>query len=65
MIALAVMSIRFRSGSRGTSLLIQQLREFPTGQYDDGPDALAGAFQLMANVGFGAEVDEFESADVG
>ena len=58
-------TIRFRSGSRGTSLLIQQLREFPTGQYDDGPDALAGAFQLMAKVRLGVEEDRFESADVG
>lgn len=58
--ALRNRTLRFKSGSPGTSLLIQQLREFPTGQYDDGPDALAGAYQLLSNTQFN---DPTEPAD--
>ncbi|HJZ58879.1 MAG TPA: hypothetical protein VKE74_28305 [Gemmataceae bacterium] len=31
--------IRFRN-TRGTRLLVDQLRDFPHGAFDDGPDAL-------------------------
>lgn len=37
--------IRFRN-TPGTRLLVQQLREFPLGIHDDGPDALEGARRL-------------------
>src|SRR5262249_25567446 len=38
---------RFRvRNSPGGRLLVKQLREFPTGQNDDGPDALKMAEQL-------------------
>jgi len=38
-----------------TRLLVQQLREFPQGTHDDGPDALEGAIRLLAEVGDGFE----------
>ena len=32
--------LRFRKGSPGAAMLVEQLRQFPTGLHDDGPDAL-------------------------
>jgi predicted phage terminase large subunit-like protein len=37
---------RFKSRSPGTTLLVQQLRDFPVGDHDDGPDALEMALRL-------------------
>lgn len=37
---LAQKRLRFRRGSAGAALLVQQLRDFPVGEYVDGPDAL-------------------------
>jgi predicted phage terminase large subunit-like protein len=44
---LAQRKLRFKSRSPGTTLLIQQLRDFPVGDHDDGPDALEMALRLM------------------
>jgi predicted phage terminase large subunit-like protein len=44
---LAQRKLRFKSRSPGTTLLIQQLRDFPVGEHDDGPDALEMALRLM------------------
>jgi len=44
---LAQRKLRFRARSPGTLLLVQQLRDFPVGDHDDGPDALQMAMQLM------------------
>jgi predicted phage terminase large subunit-like protein len=38
--------IKFRADSPGTRLLVEQLREFPAGDHDDGPDALEMAVRL-------------------
>lgn len=38
--------IRFRRGSAGTQLLVDQLRQFPNAEHDDGPDSLEGARRL-------------------
>ncbi|MFA6358573.1 MAG: phage terminase large subunit [Candidatus Omnitrophota bacterium] len=38
---------RFKRGSRGARLLVDQLRAFPLGQHDDGPDALEMGVRLM------------------
>jgi predicted phage terminase large subunit-like protein len=38
--------MRFKAGSPGTALLVEQLREFPVGDHDDGPDALEMAIRL-------------------
>jgi len=42
--------IRFKSGSPGTALLVQQLRDFPQGNHDDGPDAAEMAIALAADL---------------
>ena len=39
--------IRFRRHSAGTRLLVEQLREFPLGSHDDGPDALEMAVRMV------------------
>jgi predicted phage terminase large subunit-like protein len=40
--------IRFLKKSAPTQLLVDQLRDFPLGSHDDGPDALEMAFRLAA-----------------
>ncbi len=45
---LASRRLRFLSGSPGTRLLVEQLKEFPVGDHDDGPDALEMAIRLAA-----------------
>jgi len=42
--------IRFKQNCRDTQLLIDQLREFPLGDHDDGPDALEMAIRLADEV---------------
>lgn len=41
---------RFRRRSAGTELLVDQLRDFPLGAHDDGPDALEMALRLAEEV---------------
>ena len=43
---LARRGLRFKTRSPATALLIEQLREFPVGDHDDGPDALEMAIRL-------------------
>jgi predicted phage terminase large subunit-like protein len=38
--------LRFKARSPGTLLLVQQLKDFPQGDHDDGPDALEMAIRL-------------------
>jgi predicted phage terminase large subunit-like protein len=38
--------LRFKTGSKGAKLLVEQLRDFPCGDFDDAPDALEVAFRL-------------------
>jgi len=47
---LAVHRIRFRSGSRGTRVLVEQLRDFPLADHDDGPDALEMAVRMASEI---------------
>ncbi len=42
--------IRFKGGSRGAQLLVEQLRDFPLADHDDGPDALEMAIRLAADL---------------
>ena len=44
---LAARRIRFRRSSPGTQILIEQLKTFPVGDHDDGPDALEMAVRLV------------------
>jgi len=55
---LARHALRFRHGSPGAELLVQQLREFPEGDHDDGPDALEMAIRVMGQLLHGREQDE-------
>jgi predicted phage terminase large subunit-like protein len=43
---LAAKRLRFKTGSPGAALLVEQLRDFPLGDFDDGPDALEMALRL-------------------
>lgn len=45
--------LKFLEGQRGTQLLVDQLRDFPLADYDDGPDALEGAIRLARAVDAG------------
>jgi len=47
---LSTRRLRFKSGSPGTRLLVEQLREFPAADHDDGPDALEMALRLAAEM---------------
>jgi predicted phage terminase large subunit-like protein len=44
---LAQRKLRFKARSGGTALLVEQLKDFPVGEHDDGPDALEMALRLM------------------
>lgn len=47
---LASRRLRFLSGSPATKLLIEQIEQFPIGDYDDGPDALEMAIRLAGEL---------------
>jgi predicted phage terminase large subunit-like protein len=42
--------LRFKGGSPGARLLVEQLRDFPNGDHDDGPDALEMAVRLASEL---------------
>ena len=42
--------LRFKADSPGARLLVEQLRDFPHGDHDDGPDALEMAMRLASDV---------------
>jgi predicted phage terminase large subunit-like protein len=44
---------RFQRNSPGVQLLLEQLKAFPAGRHDDGPDALAGAKDMLYHRHFG------------
>lgn len=50
--------IRFKGGSPSTKLLVEQLRDFPNGDHDDGPDALEMAVRLAGHL-----IDELYNAE--
>ena len=43
---LAQHQMRFKANSPGTSILVRQMRDFPAGLHDDGPDSLEMALRL-------------------
>jgi len=47
---LASRRLRLKSDSPATRLLLDQLRQFPVGDHDDGPDALEMAIRLAAEL---------------
>lgn len=42
--------LRFLTGSESTRLLVDQLRDFPLGSHDDGPDALEMALRMLVGL---------------
>lgn len=53
--------IKFKRNSRGAELLVDQLREFPFSQYDDGPDALESAIRGLNHLrGHGAAHEQID-----
>jgi len=50
--------LRFLSKSPSTQLLVDQLRDFPLGSYDDGPDALEMAVRLARGLFGGGTWDD-------
>ena len=55
--------IRFRK-TPGCELLVEQLREFPEGKYDDGPDALEMVIRTIGQIQLGRRADEQETVVV-
>ena len=43
-------AIRFKGGSPGARLLVEQLKDFPFADHDDGPDALEMAIRTAASL---------------
>lgn len=59
--------IRFRRGSPGVEILLQQLRDFPHAKHDDGPDALEMLIRLLiaiVNAGAASQVGAQNGGDV-
>jgi hypothetical protein len=50
--------MRFLRGSTSTQMLVDQLRDFPCGAHDDGPDALEMALRLAEDVWGGRAADD-------
>lgn len=55
---LAARRLRFKTGSPGTKLLVEQLQEFPAAMHDDGPDALEMAARLAQEMLEAASFDD-------
>lgn len=58
--------IRFKAGSRGATLLVNQLRDFrapphPPGYHDDGPDALEMAVRMLLHLMAGNKAPHADS----
>jgi predicted phage terminase large subunit-like protein len=50
--------LRFLRSSPATQLLVDQLRDFPAGAHDNGPDALEMALRLAEEVWHGRSIDD-------
>jgi hypothetical protein len=48
--AFAQRMVRFKRNSPGATLLVKQLKDFPLGKHDDGPDALEMCSQLVGRL---------------
>jgi predicted phage terminase large subunit-like protein len=42
--------VKFKGGSAGAKRLVDQLRDFPNGEHDDGPDALEMAVRVLLEI---------------
>jgi predicted phage terminase large subunit-like protein len=59
--------LRFKGGSKGAELLVNQMRDFPLAEHDDGPDALEMAMRILVEKSVGAGDDRGDNlfGDVG
>ena len=55
---LAGKRLRFKNDSPSTRLLVEQLKDFPAGDHDDGPDAAEMAIRLAAGLLQGRTVND-------
>jgi hypothetical protein len=55
---LSLRRLRFKNGSASTRLLVDQLRQFPLADHDDGPDALEMAIRLANEMQHGRMPDD-------
>jgi predicted phage terminase large subunit-like protein len=55
---LAQKRLKFLRGSPSTKVLVDQLRDFPIGAHDDGPDALEMALRQAGEMMYGRELDD-------
>jgi predicted phage terminase large subunit-like protein len=55
---LAARRMRFKTDSPSTRLLVEQLKSFPNGDHDDGPDALEMALRLASEMSAVRIVDD-------
>lgn len=51
--------VRFKAGSAGARLLVEQLRDFPNGDHDDGPDAFEMAVRMAVHLLSVPQYDDF------
>lgn len=51
-------TIRFKANSVGTKLLVDQLRDFPVAEHDDGPDSLEMALRVMIELWNGRKANK-------
>lgn len=47
---LAYRKLRFKHGSTGATTLVEQLKDFPIGEHEDGPDALEIGLRVMREI---------------
>lgn len=50
--------------SKSTEIMLEQLRDFPLGKHDDGPDALEMAIRVVQSVLAGEHIEDLEPARV-
>ncbi|MCF0233519.1 MAG: phage terminase large subunit [Thermoguttaceae bacterium] len=62
---LARRRMRFARNSPGVGLLVDQLKLFPVGDHDDGPDALEMALRALESARVGGPIDRFSRAVFG
>jgi predicted phage terminase large subunit-like protein len=55
---LSMHTLKFKAQSKGAEMLVNQMRDFPLAQHDDGPDALEMAHRLMQGVMHGRKLSQ-------
>lgn len=61
---LAYRKLRFKRGSKGAELLVSQLKDFPLGDYDDGPDALEMGLRVLRELAARGGIHQPQQAEM-